>query len=172
MASSSFILLRLTEETRRSSPLLTMPGNRTGPGPAAPASRCTMRGGPSPAPARSASCPLSHCARAAPSRPPAPPTTTPPPASFTFPAGAVQCLSLLRQCQSRREGRAQRVVRSAHAQAGVFASTRPPVSVKPLVLSGRRGAIAALRTLACPVPPARLSKLKSWLVVCSWWVCK
>lgn len=52
MPSRSFILLRLTDETRRSSPLLTMPGNRTGPGPAAPASRSTMRGGPSPAPAR------------------------------------------------------------------------------------------------------------------------
>lgn len=52
MPSRSFILLRLTEETRRSSPLLTMPGNRTGPGPAAPASRSTMRGGPSPAPVR------------------------------------------------------------------------------------------------------------------------
>lgn len=50
MPSRSFILLRLTEETRRKSPLLTMPGNRTGPGPAAPASRSTMRGGPSPAP--------------------------------------------------------------------------------------------------------------------------
>lgn len=52
MPSRSFILLRLTEETRRSSPLLTMPRNRTGPGPAPPASRSTMRGGPSPAPAR------------------------------------------------------------------------------------------------------------------------
>jgi hypothetical protein len=50
MPSRSFILLRLTEETRRNSPLLTMPGNRSGPGPAAPASRSTMRGGPSPAP--------------------------------------------------------------------------------------------------------------------------
>lgn len=112
MPSSSFILLRLTEEIRRSSPLLTMPGNHTGPGPAAPASRCTMRGGPSPAPARP---PRPRALRFLPAEPLRSRGSFPascsahnraPPSASSFPAGAVWRLSFLRQCHSRREGRA------------------------------------------------------------------
>lgn len=46
MPSSSFILLRLTADTRRSSALLTIPGSEAVQGPAAPGPACcTMRGG-------------------------------------------------------------------------------------------------------------------------------